>query len=220
MTRIMTKAPMPGLLIVGALLGMSKETIATTISQGLFGPSSFAAAGPAKTVNVYVPAESSPFAAGTRQSIGNVTFSGGVILSNEINLPADNTSVYATTNIPGFGPGTSNPVTISFPTPVTTFSADLLNGRGQTVNYSVTDNKAHSTSVTLAPNTASGQAVVSLPGSATTVNVTATSGSTFDFSIDNISFTPLFNLDVSLGNPSLTGRRSRGPAGAKYPCRR
>jgi hypothetical protein len=196
------------LLAIGTLLGITKETIATTIdfeSEGFFGPSTFGAAGPAKTINVLVPADNPVNIDGTSRSIGNVTFRGGVILSNETNLPADHTSLYATTNNAGFGPGTSNPITINFPTPVTGFSVDLLNGQGATTSYSVSNN-INSTVVTLPSNTASGHAVVSLAGAGTSVNVTATSGSRFDFSIDNISFTPLFSFGISLDSPSLTGQ--------------
>ena len=48
--------------------------------EALTGPSTFAAAGPAQPVTIST-------------TLGNVTISGGVILTNATNLPADETSV-------------------------------------------------------------------------------------------------------------------------------
>src|SRR5207248_3069421 len=74
-------------------------------SEKLFGPPTFADAGPAQTLNVPT-------------TIGDVTFTGGVILTNTAFLPADQTSVYGTArNVPGVNasPTLTNPITITFP---------------------------------------------------------------------------------------------------------
>ena len=74
-------------------------------SEKLFGPSTFAAAGPAQTLNIAT-------------SIGNVTLTGGVILTNTAFVPADQTSIYGTAgNTPGViaSPTLTNPLTITFP---------------------------------------------------------------------------------------------------------
>src|SRR5262245_27467207 len=96
--------------------------VATTASAAVIdfetftGPSTFAAAGNAQILNIST-------------SIGIVTIQGGVILTNATNLPADETSIYGTAgnaaNI-GITTGTGflNPITITFPVPITNFFLD------------------------------------------------------------------------------------------------
>src|SRR4029077_5866787 len=57
-------------------------------------------------------------------AIGGVTFQGGVLLDNATNLPADETVIYGTAgnaaDIGVFpGSGFTNPLTITFPAPIT-----------------------------------------------------------------------------------------------------
>ena len=48
-------------------------------------------------------------------TIGTVTISGGLVLTEETNLPADQTSVYGTGAFDDFETGYSNPIRIVFP---------------------------------------------------------------------------------------------------------
>jgi PEP-CTERM motif len=143
------------------------------------GPSTFSAAGNAQTISVSTP-------------IGNVQFSGGVILTDATNLPADETSVYGTANnIRGVttGSGFTDPLTITFPVAIHNFFLDVLNGNTQDVTYEVADNDGHSASFTLIPNLMSGNELVGFAASGTTVTITAmTSQNSWDFFIDNIHF--------------------------------
>jgi hypothetical protein len=75
-------------------------------SQGLFGPSTFGAAGPAQTLSITT-------------TVGVVTLQGGVILTAEASNPTDTSSVYATGD--HIGGGITNHLTITFPIPFTNF---------------------------------------------------------------------------------------------------
>src|ERR1700737_294866 len=85
-------------LAAGALCfgGVSQATMIDFDSQGFSGPCCFGPA--AQTLTVVI--------GGYR-----VVFTGGVILTNTSNLPADQTSVYGTAS---FGNSYSNPLTVSF----------------------------------------------------------------------------------------------------------
>ncbi len=138
-------------------------------------PSTFAAAGPEQTL--------------TFPSSGDVTVSGGVLLGDETNLPADENVVYATAD-PSIGadPSLSDALTISFPNPETNVSLNIFNGETVATSYQVTDNDGFSTTVTIAPNSDGGTALVGIPGGGSAVTITPVSGSGWDYSIDNISF--------------------------------
>jgi hypothetical protein len=96
--------------------------------------------------------------------------------------------VYATGN--GLGGGITNPITITFPVPVTNFSLALGNGAGFSATYTVADNEGHSQSFTLPLGG------VSQPGFAdvgTTITVQAATASishpgSWGYSIDDITF--------------------------------
>ncbi len=163
-----------GLLALAALVGMSSSGSATTINfddQGLTGPSLFGQ--PEQTLVISTAA-------------GNVTFSGGAILTNTANLPVNQTSVYGTTNIVT---GLLNPLTITFDNPVTNFLVDVLNGETSAGSYEVADNEGHSSTFTIPANTASGAETIGFAASGDVVTITSlTFGDSFDFLIDNIQF--------------------------------
>jgi hypothetical protein len=121
-------------------------------------------------------------------TIGDATFSGGVVMSQVTNLPADQTTVYGTFNCPGY----SNTITITLATPVLDFSVEVLNGDIMTVSYTVADDLGGTVTKTLAANVNSGAATFSLPDAGiTSVTVSETAPNSFwDFFIDNVSFTP------------------------------
>lgn len=146
------------------------------------GPSLFANAGPMKVLNI--PTPSGTYA----------TFSGGVILTNATNSPADETSAYSTTS--GF-PGVPlpyqyyNPLTITFSNPVHDFSMTVLNGQPFNATYRVTDNAGYTTQFTLPSNLQGGQQSVGFPTSskANIVKIQAVSSSPqWNFAIDNVDF--------------------------------
>ncbi len=164
-----------------AFFGGSQEASAVVIDfEGLVGPSLFSAAGPAQHLSIAT-------------SIGNVQFDGGVILTQTANLPANQSSVYGTAD---FGdPSLSNPLVVTFPSPITNFFLDVFNGETFAVRYRVSDNAspANSAEANLVPNLASGQTQIAFAATGTIVTIEAltTPGAhadTFDFFIDNITF--------------------------------
>jgi hypothetical protein len=123
------------------------------------------------------------------------TFSGGTILTNATNLPADETSLYGTASFTG-NPGYTNPMTITFSQGVTNFIADIYNGQTFTTGFLVQDNLGDSQMFNLPPNLNGGQTEVDF-GTQTgitsvTINQTGLNGADWDFFVDNVQF------DVSL----------------------
>ena len=123
-------------------------------------------------------------------TIGEVTFSGGAILSSVLGLPADQTTVYGTK---AGCPDNASAITITFATPVTDFSVQVLNGFQEAVSYTVTSNLGGSVTKTLADNLRSGADTFSLPDvGITSVTISPTVSTDFwNFFIDNVSFTPV-----------------------------
>jgi len=133
-------------------------------------------------------------------SIGDVTIQGGALFDDIANLPVDETAVYGTAgNATGIGVSTgtgfTNPITITFPAGLTSFSLDVLNGNTTTVEYQLADNLGNIQDLTVAPNFSSGLQVMRFATTGTVFTLTAVtgqstpSGMTFDFLIDNIDFT-------------------------------
>jgi hypothetical protein len=124
-------------------------------------------------------------------SIGVVNITGGTVLSQEENLPADQTTVYGTEGFQGLDLGYTNPITITFPHAITNFFLNVYNGNTTPVAYTVADNAGHSATVTLADNFSGGQSIISFPatGSVVTISAAPIAGPTpWDFSIDNVTF--------------------------------
>ena len=74
----------------------------------------------------------------TSPTIDSATFRGGVILTAETNMPADQTSVYGTSSDYGCN-GCLPTISISFAEPVNNVSLDVLNGETFQVTYTVVD---------------------------------------------------------------------------------
>lgn len=144
--------------------------------QGLTGPSLFSAASPIpQTLNITVDGIT-------------VTLNGGVILTNTTALPVNTSSIYGTAS---FVSGMSNPLTLSFSTPVDNIVFDVLNGLTTLQDFLVTDNIGNSQSFSLAPNLSSGAITLGLVAndiSSVTILQGSTTASTWDFFVDNISF--------------------------------
>jgi hypothetical protein len=161
------------------------------------GPSTFVEAGHAQTLNIST-------------SVGIVKVSGGVILTKATSLPADESSIYGTagnaSNIGvATGSGYTNPIVITFPLPVSSFSLDILNGNTQPVTYQLADNHHNSASFNIAPNLSGGVKTFGFSSAGNVVTITAMTGQstpngiTWDFFVDNINFTPL----ISVPEPSI-----------------
>jgi hypothetical protein len=116
-----------------------------------------------------------------------VTFSGGKILTNTSNLPANQTSIYGTAS---FVNGLTNPIVVNFSQPINNFFLDVLNGNTQALDYTVADNNGNSSTFNLAPNTSSGQTQIGFAATGNQVTITSAIGSStaYDFFIDNIRF--------------------------------
>ena len=122
-------------------------------------------------------------------TIGIATFTGGELRSGLINLPADETGVYASEGL--FGSGETNPLVITFATPVSDFSVLVANGDAQNQTYTVSDELGDSAIVTLALSGSLNNAAktVALSGSdITTVSITSANVSFWNFAIDNVTF--------------------------------
>jgi hypothetical protein len=81
-------------------------------------------------------------------TIGIATFTGGELRNGEINLPADETGVYATQGL--FGSGETNPLVIQFAIPVNAFSILIANGDSANQTYTVSDDLGDTASAMLA----------------------------------------------------------------------
>ena len=105
-------------------------------------------------------------------TIGAATFTGGELLNGETGLNVDPTGVYASEGIFGSG-GDTNPVVISFSSPVDDFSVLVLNG-GDMRTYMVSDNLGDSITESLPSAGALGAATFSLAGNGlTTVSISS-----------------------------------------------
>jgi len=158
-------------------------------SEGLSGPS-LASQTSASTIIVMTP-------------IGNVTFSGGAILTNEASLPADTTSVYYTSF---FLSGGTNPITVTFPTNILNFSLDVYNGETYSDTFTVSDNLGNTNTQTLTSNSSIGNTLVSFAAAGDVVTISTTDTSGFDLSIDNIAFD-----QTVTGIPTIPGAPAPAP---------
>ena len=121
-------------------------------------------------------------------TISAATFTGGELLNGETGLNVDPTGVYASEGIFGSG-GDTNPVVISFSSPVDDFSVLVLNG-GDVRTYVVSDNLGDSIIESLPSAAALGAATFSLAGNGlTSVDISSLITTEWDFAIDNVSFT-------------------------------
>ena len=115
-----------------------------------------------------------------------VTFSGGVILTNTTNLPADETSVYGTAS---FGATYTNPLTITFSEPVNNFFVKILNGNNVAESYTIADDIGNSSTFVIPPNLSGGLQFYSLATTGSMITLTsAATGGFFDFFIDDVGF--------------------------------
>ena len=121
-------------------------------------------------------------------SSGPLSITGGAILTNTTNLPADETSVYGTAS-PNYGlnPAYSNTITMTFTSPINNFFFDLLNGVTHDETFTVSDNLGNSQSFTLAANLSLGVVTVGFPTVGSVITIT-TADPNWDFFIDNIGF--------------------------------
>jgi len=139
-------------------------------------------------------------------TIGLATFSGGELRSAEIDLPANQSGVYATQGV--FGSGETNPLTIQFAVPISGFTLSVANG-DNTGTYTVSDDAGDSISASLPSAGAGGARIFSLPGiGVQTVEILSSNADGWNFAIDNVGFAavpePVSVLLFALGS-SLVG---------------
>lgn len=182
-------------LAVALALSPAHATVINFDDQGLLGPSTYAAAGANRDLSIATVD-------------GNVTITGGTVLTQETFLPADRTSLYGTAffaapiaaspSAPGYKPT----IILNFPTIVSSFYLDVYNGQVFNVTYTVADNNGHSSSFVLVPNLSSGTTQIGFnPAHATSVTITSDAGSAWDFSIDAIVFNEGLPTTVPTTNP-------------------
>ncbi|MGA2262860.1 MAG: PEP-CTERM sorting domain-containing protein [Acidobacteriota bacterium] len=184
--------PVYGLIVIALISAFAGWSLATTIDfETLTGtnPSSF--------LDAYL----SPGPGPQIITIGNATFAGGIILEDTVNLSADYTVVYGTSDY--IDNTLQNPLTVSFASNITNFFLDVYNGELVPVTYKVSDNAGHIATFILPPNTVSGNTTIGFAaaGDKVTIEATAISGTpSFDFFIDNIHFNE--PLPPALDDPS------------------
>ena len=160
--------------VASMLAAATKASAGTVTFSAYSGPPYFADAGPIQTLSIPT-------------SIGDVTITGGVILSDASFCPACYPSVYGTAY---FGDNLSNVITLTFPVDIHDFFLLLLNGETYTDSFTVADNVGGSTTVTIPPNTSSGEELISFAAAGTQVTVT-TSDPDWDFLINEFGYNQL-----------------------------
>jgi hypothetical protein len=136
-------------------------------------------------------------------TVGIATFSGGQLLRTTANLPANQSTVYGTSN---HCAGCAETLTVVFAQPVRDFSIEIFNGEITSVTYTVAADSGGSQTKKLASNALSGADTFTLPDLRIT-SVTVSSEvpvpefPTHNFSVDNLRFTPV-------GTDSLAGSAS------------
>jgi hypothetical protein len=159
--------------ILAASLAVSASASVINFEDQPAGPTNFAATSGAHTLVYTVGALT-------------VTFTGGVILTNETAQSTDNSNVYATCDICGGPTSFTNPLTVTFSAPVQNFQIDILNALAG--NYTMADNNGHSLNFNLA-TTGGSLATEGFAASGTVVTIDYTSAPTaWDFAIDNVLF--------------------------------
>jgi hypothetical protein len=153
-------------------------------------------------------------------TLGIATFTGGELRAAEIGLNADQTGVYASQGL--FGSGETDPLVITFASPVDDFSVFVANG-DDVRSYTVSDDMGDSITKSLPSAGSLGSATFSLPASnITAVSISSANTDAWDFAIDNVSFVaapePTSLLLVGAGAVLLAlipRRRIAGVAGKK-----
>ncbi len=123
---------------------------------------------------------------------------GGAILTNTANLPADQTSLYGTAD--SVGPGYTNPITLSFNSSITNFEAQVYNGLTSPATFHVSDNNGNMSDFTLDSNLNGGNNLVFFAAVGTQVTITQLTGNNWDFFVDNLQFN--VPLPTSVPEPS------------------
>ena len=158
-----------------------QATVINFDSQGLSGPSTYFAAGASRNLMIAT-------------ADGDVSITGGTVLSQETFLPANATSLYGTaffgTNV-AQAPAYSPTVTLNFANSISNFFLDVYNGQTFNVTYTVADNSGNSRSFLLAPNLNSGTTQIGFAAAGSIITITSDAGPAWDFSIDNIGFNQL-----------------------------
>ncbi len=122
---------------------------------------------------------------------GDVTLTGGIILTNTTALPANESTVYGSmsNDYLGVNANLANPITITFSQPVAGFLIDVINGLTTPGAYRVADNLGASATFTLASNAGLGATTIGFLSTGTVVTVTSLSSeTTYDMLVDNIRF--------------------------------
>ena len=118
-------------------------------------------------------------------TLDSVTFSGGAVLTNATNDPADPTSIYGTAY---FCSGCSPTITIEFDEKASNVSFILINGDTVTVSYTIEDDLGGMQTVTIASNTNAGKQLISIPESGIRQIEISSGNSGWDFAIDDLEF--------------------------------
>jgi hypothetical protein len=190
-------------LILAVSFGATSASADTIDFEGITGPTYFGAAGPSSPLTIAL-------------STGSVTFTGGVVLTDTTNLPADETSVYGTLSA-GLGgdPSYTNPITMTFSSDVivSNLSLTVFNGLDSPDTFTVSDGQGDSTASGAAENFNYGQAPFDFSTIGNTITITSSSDTTWDYFIDNISFTVTPTDPVATPEPSTITLLGAGLAG-------
>jgi hypothetical protein len=185
------KKSLSGAVVLGILALGSPPVEATVIDfEDVTGPSLFADT---------VAPQPLQYTFGTLE----VDVTGGVILDQTANLPANQTSVYGTASF-CCGTGTTpNLITVTFSSAIENFFLDVLNGLTDPVTYRMSDNNGNVADFVLEPNLSSGQTQIGFAATGTIVTIQAITGlPSYDFFVDNIHFNEELPPGIRTPEPS------------------
>lgn len=132
-------------------------------------------------------ADASPQTLNYSTSSGALSITGGTVLTKASFLAADQTSIYGTADFTSslYGYTLSNTITLTFASPISGLSLDLI--AGMPGIFTVSDNQGNTTSVNLPANYSTAPALISLAATGNVITI-STSNPQWDFFVDNISF--------------------------------
>ena len=154
-------------------LGVSSASADIINFEQFLGPVNFVGAGPNQVL--IIPT-----------SVGDVIFTGGLVLTEAASVPANQTSIYGT----AFFAETQSPagtIVVTFPQNINNFFLNLYNGFVLSDTFTISDNAGNSVSSTLDPTSLLGTTLVSFPAAGSVVTIT-TSNTFWDFFIDDVGF--------------------------------
>lgn len=165
----------------------SADIITFDSNPQFLGPGDFIGAGPNQVINILATTS------------GDVSFTGGLILTGASSAGANQSSIYGTASFADF-PSPLGVITIAFTLPINNFFVNLYNGSPGEDTFTISDNAGQFTIVILGPaGGGASTALVSFLAVGDVVTISSSSSEFWDFFIDDVGF----NADTP-GTPPTT----------------